>query len=203
MEQQITLLDKAINCDEIIRKLKSDEMIDELTLTQCAYFAQQSIEFTLKYILNVLRISYKRTHNLGELIILVQMKLPIFCEDLKEYSARITSWEAESRYDINFRVTINQIENAQRIFGELLNEIEYSLHYYKGEDWQFCYDFIKSTGVKYEEDIVNGMLNVYHASNIKKPLTVNIYKSIRENLNNYFKTELATDLNLDTSKKNR
>jgi HEPN domain-containing protein len=197
MKQQITLLDKAINYNTIIEILKKDALVDELTLSYCAFLSQQSIEFALNFILESLDISYKRTHNLGNLMKLIQTKLPIFCVELKEYATQISSWESESRYDVNFKTTINKVETAQKLFKILLSEVEFSLYFYKKDNWNTCIQLLKNKGYKNEEEIVKCMLTVAEDIHIQQPLRYDVYELLKSHIAEY--PEKNVELKIQTS----
>lgn len=57
--------------------------LDDDFIYPICYPTQQAIEKLLKYTLDVLGINYNETHNIGELIDLINMKLPFLYTHIK------------------------------------------------------------------------------------------------------------------------
>lgn len=98
--------------------------IDELYRDECCYQIQQAIEKSLKYVLEVNKISYKFKHSLKPLIDIVEnlsIKVP---NDIKDKVDMLDSWESESRYNDNFYALKKDIEIEIQATSILIKEIE-------------------------------------------------------------------------------
>lgn len=87
---------------------------DEGYLELVCFDVQQSMEFTLKYILECNGIKYPRTHDIKRLIKLLEEEgnCPNEVKALKENADDYTKWEADSRYDDDFMETVSVIDDA-------------------------------------------------------------------------------------------
>lgn len=80
-------------------KSKSD---DEFFLNLSGYLTQQSLEFALKYVLQMYGIEYQRTHNINMLLKQLPNELAYLAEPYEFIGDTLTNWEANSRYVMNY-----------------------------------------------------------------------------------------------------
>ena len=110
-----TLLDLAYGDIRSLTYLCFD---DEYVLNVAAYHIQQAYEKVIKFILEMEGVPYPKTNNLVKLGALV----PSTRQHLVNLNANdllyITSYEASSRYDPNFHVTVERLEYYTRLVNE-------------------------------------------------------------------------------------
>jgi len=95
---------------------------DDAFLDETCYNLQQSIELTLKYIVEMNGEEYIETHDVrAQLNILAKNKIEIPFEDkIRNMASTINSWEAESRYNDNFTAVIEDVNEAREIAKEII-----------------------------------------------------------------------------------
>lgn len=91
-----------------------DYEYDELFLRDAAYNLQQGVEKALKAFLECVGVTVPNTHKIGKLLKMSKDNgsAIIITEWIKEHSERLEAWEAESRYDLDFCVELDTIQNA-------------------------------------------------------------------------------------------
>lgn len=100
--------------------------IDDAYLDDCCYNLQQSIEMTLKYIVEMYGESYTANHDIRAQL----NKLKKLCTDLPHsaelsmMAVTLNSWEAESRYKDSFFSTIDEINMAMQYAEDLISFAE-------------------------------------------------------------------------------
>ena len=114
MAEAMTLFDKALsnfNAARILRDFMGD---DEEQLNIIAYHLQQSLEFSIKYSLEMNGIEYPKTHSIEQLVRIaeknsVDLNLG---EYIEEHCEMFSSWEEKSRYILGYLVEIKKIDRA-------------------------------------------------------------------------------------------
>ncbi len=96
---------------KILFKMASN---DEEQLNIIGYHIQQSIELAIKHIFSLHGISFQKTHDLDQLIVMaennnIDLHLP---EYLKDKADVISLWKTKTRYTIGFKVELRRIEKA-------------------------------------------------------------------------------------------
>ncbi len=95
---------------------------DDAFLDDCCYNLQQSIEFGLKYIVEMHGENYVETHDVrAQLNKLKSLgaELPFF-EKIRALAGTLNGWEAESRYNDDFTALIEDVEDARVLAREIL-----------------------------------------------------------------------------------
>lgn len=124
-----TYYDKALSNFKTARIIYKTAANDDEQLNIVGYHIQQSIELAIKHILAMHGMSFQKTHDLDQLIVLaksnnIELYLP---EYLQEKADVISLWETKTRYVIGFKVELNRIEKAlielERYF-DLLSSLE-------------------------------------------------------------------------------
>lgn len=193
---ELTLLDKAIAYNKNATMLLTHRMDDECFLSLCCFNMQQAHEMLLKYLLEYFNIDYKRTHDIDYLISTLETQVPVFCTELKDIADTLTDWESKSRYASNFLGTVREVERSQHVFSLMLNELEFNHLCINTEDYNYCYQYIKSQGYKYQSDIIKCSEDIV-ANHLIRPFNQNAYSLIRSKLPEYFNQS-----NGDSSKTN-
>lgn len=112
MNNSQTLFDKAVtnfNSANILRKYAET---DESQLNIIAYHLQQSVEFAIKYLLEMNGVIYPKTHDIDQLILIanennVNLQLP---ESLIDKAEMLTLWEQKSRYVLGYKIDLKKID---------------------------------------------------------------------------------------------
>ncbi len=109
-----------------VASLIMNTLTDELALCKSAYHVQQAVEKTLKGILELsgIDVSYKqyRTHDIDLLISFVPKDKEI-PEIIQERAFKITKWAVESRYNVNYRVSLKELHLVYEACSEWLEQI--------------------------------------------------------------------------------
>ena len=124
------LLKRARTDIEIARTLMSprgNPENDSLITAQAAYHIQQGIEKSLKYQIEMSGKPYRKIHNLTGLIIDAELTGIVISDELKAMAYLITDWEASSRYNDDFEVSLTDMEKAIRLYEELETQILHHL----------------------------------------------------------------------------
>ncbi|MGL6175163.1 MAG: HEPN domain-containing protein [Cellulosilyticaceae bacterium] len=101
-------------------------MNDELALCKAAYHVQQGVEKILKGLIELngedLAGNKKyRTHDIDLLISFLDSgSVP---EEIEDRAYKITKWATESRYNINYRVSLKEINTVYQIAVSWLDKI--------------------------------------------------------------------------------
>jgi len=114
MDNEMTLYDKALSNYNSARILRSNLTDDENQINIVAYLLQQSLEFALKYFLELGGVEYPKTHDIDQLIRLgksnqVDLYLTEYIED---HAEMFSQWESKSRYVLGYLVEIKKIDRA-------------------------------------------------------------------------------------------
>lgn len=96
---------------------------DSMITDQAAYHIQQGIEKALKYQTEINGAPYKKIHNLAGLIADAEKTGLNISAELKMMSYKISDWEASSRYNDDFSVSVDDLETALRLYDELEKSI--------------------------------------------------------------------------------
>lgn len=109
---------KLANAENDYYKLSNDDAY----VDDCCYNLQQTIEYCLKYIVEMNGENYVENHDvraqLNKLSNL-NVKLP-FLDDIRKMASTINSWEAESRYNDNFTALKEDIDDAKKLANEMV-----------------------------------------------------------------------------------
>lgn len=132
-------------------KIKSVELaIDYLEDTQfdfsgeLCFGIQQILEFTIKYVLEIKGVKYRRTHDIEYLFDLLSSvyELSDVAIQLRSVANKITKWEASSRYDEGFTVEPNTVRETyslvKRFYEEVTAEYAISTSRYTQQQIQWC-----------------------------------------------------------------
>ena len=127
MSETKNLFDKALtnfDCAKIIRSSINNE--DEELINLVGYHLQQSIELSIKFILETNGVEYPSTHRIEDLIKIAKnnnVDLHIN-EYIKEHDALLTSWEANTRYIVGYLIELEKVDKAivelESYFEELI-----------------------------------------------------------------------------------
>lgn len=97
---------------------------DDCFLDACCYNLQQSIEFSLKFLVEMIGQHYAENHDIrANLNILNRFEYHPSCElELRNLASTLYSWETESRYKDSFVALIEDVDCAFICARSLLNE---------------------------------------------------------------------------------
>lgn len=95
---------------------------DDAFLDDCCYNLQQTVEFSLKYIVEMNGENYVENHDVrAQLNKLRTMGVTLpFGEDIRRLASVLNSWEAESRYNDDFTSLIEDVEDVRRLADTML-----------------------------------------------------------------------------------
>lgn len=117
----ITMYNRAIaqysQIDFCIGKISTNTAYLDLA----CFDAQQALEFLMKHILIEHGVQFKKTHNIGYLLDLLNSIGFNFDlkEDLSSIVDTITNWEQTSQYGSGVRTTINTVNRVKKIFDSM------------------------------------------------------------------------------------
>lgn len=100
--------------------------IDDCYLDACCYNLQQSIEFSLKFLVEMTGQQYAENHDIrANINILNKIDYHTSYEkDLRNMASTLYSWETESRYKDSFVAVITDVEEAFKYAKALLIEAQ-------------------------------------------------------------------------------
>lgn len=127
MKEFETLFDKAKQNYKVAKIIYSTTASDdEAYLNYVGYHLQQSVEFTLKYILEMNGIEYPKSHDIEQLIRLANKNNVnlYLTEYIEEHSEMFSSWEAKTRYILNYRLEEKKINKAIEELEKYLEIVE-------------------------------------------------------------------------------
>ena len=95
---------------------------DDAFVDDCCFNLQQSIELSLKFLVELNGENYIENHDIrAQINKLKQMGAYIPCEEkLRLYASLINSWEVESRYNDSFVAIKDDIDDVKIIADELI-----------------------------------------------------------------------------------
>ena len=114
MKEYETLLDKAYINYLTSSHLYTLSLDDDAYINIIAYHLQQALELAIKFVLEQNGVEYPRTHDIEQLVLIankenVDLKLTEYIDDHQE---TFSSWEAKTRYVLNYYVDIKKIEKS-------------------------------------------------------------------------------------------
>ena len=97
--------------------------LDDAYVDECCFNLQQSIEFALKYLVEMHGENFVENHDIrAQINKLKKLDVYIPCEEKLRYLAStINSWEVETRYNDNFVALLEDIEDVRKIASELID----------------------------------------------------------------------------------
>ncbi len=100
--------------------------LDDAYVDECCFNLQQSIEFALKYLVEMHGEYFVENHDIrAQINKLKKLDVYIPCEEKLRYLAStINSWEVETRYNDNFVALLEDIEDVRKIASELIDYCE-------------------------------------------------------------------------------
>lgn len=100
--------------------------IDDCYLDACCYNLQQSIEFSLKFMVEMTGQQYAENHDIRANINILNRSdyHVIFEQELRNMASTLYSWETETRYRDSFVALIEDVEEAFKYAGALLKEAQ-------------------------------------------------------------------------------
>lgn len=120
------LLSRAKVAYEIAEHSISKIQTDDCYLDCCCYNLQQSIEFSLKFLVEMTGQQFAENHDIrANINLLNKMGYHVsFEKDLRNMASTLYSWETESRYKESFVATLEDINEAFTYALELIKEAE-------------------------------------------------------------------------------
>ena len=95
---------------------------DDIYADYCCYHLQQSIEFTVKYIVEMQGDKYFETHDIRKNLALINDDdLKSLISDIRKMASTLNEWEANSRYNDEFFAMNEDIDDAIKIAEKLIN----------------------------------------------------------------------------------
>ena len=96
--------------------------IDDAYIDECCFNLQQTIEFCLKYLVEMAGEVYLENHDIrSQINRLKKLNQYIPCEDkLRLLASLINSWEVETRYNDSFTALLEDIDDVRVIADEII-----------------------------------------------------------------------------------
>ena len=143
---------------------------DDAFLDSACFEIQQSIEFALKYWIELSGLGYSRTHDIANLIaqLVAHGERAEVLQELNNNANLYTSWEARSRCYDDFCSTIHDVTIAAELAAKLIDLLKsYSSNDEKDEDFiawcnEFAPEAIKSRPM---HEMLEIMRPIYEAQN--------------------------------------
>ena len=100
--------------------------VDDAYVDECCFNLQQTIEFCLKYLVEINGEHYIENHDIrAQMNKLKSLGKFIPCEEkLRLMASTINSWEVETRYNDNFVALLEDIDEVRIIATELIDYCE-------------------------------------------------------------------------------
>ena len=100
--------------------------LDDAYTDECCFNLQQTIEFCLKYLVEMAGSRYVENHDIrAQIKKLKQLGKYIPCEEkLRVLASTINSWETETRYNDNFVALLEDIDEVMKMAEELIEYCE-------------------------------------------------------------------------------
>lgn len=97
--------------------------VDDAYIDDCCYNLQQSIEYCLKYIVELNGSNYVENHDIRvQLNKLKELKAKFpFEEVIRKNASIINSWETESRYNDDFTALIEDIDEIMSLTKDIID----------------------------------------------------------------------------------
>lgn len=102
---------------KIIRSHIKDE--NDIMINMCSYHLQQALELSLKYTLEINGIEYPNTHRIEDLLRIGKInKVDLHINEyINEHDTMFSSFEANTRYIVEYLVDLDKVDRA-------INEVE-------------------------------------------------------------------------------
>ncbi len=96
--------------------------IDDAYIDECCFNLQQTIEFCLKYLVEMAGEAYTENHDIrAQINKLKKLNQFIPCENnLRTLASLINSWEVETRYNDNFTALLEDIDEVRIVADKIL-----------------------------------------------------------------------------------
>ncbi|MBQ4571039.1 MAG: HEPN domain-containing protein [Bacilli bacterium] len=96
--------------------------VDDAYIDECCFNLQQTIEFCLKYLVEMAGEVYPENHDIrSQINRLKKLNQYIPCEDkLRLLASLINSWEVETRYSDSFTALLEDIDDVRVIADEII-----------------------------------------------------------------------------------
>lgn len=109
---------KLINAENDYYKLS----VDDAFVDDCCYNLQQTIEYCLKYIVEMNGENYIENHDVrAQLNKLDSLNVVLpFKDDIRKLASTINDWEAESRYNDDFTALKEDIDDAKKLANDMI-----------------------------------------------------------------------------------
>lgn len=107
-----TYLDKSKTNYNGARDLYKLKVTDEAYVNLVGYFLQQAAELGIKYIYDIIGISYPKSNDISNLINNLPKQYRKYTKPLEEYSYTLTKWNTDTRYKKGFRSNVIDIEKS-------------------------------------------------------------------------------------------
>lgn len=110
---------KFINAQNDYYRLSEDDAYAD----DCCYNLQQTIEYCLKYIVEINGENYVESHDLrAQLNKLKNMNIDLpFADDARHLASTINSWEVETRYNDDFIALKDDIDEVIPLAGKIID----------------------------------------------------------------------------------
>ena len=131
----VKTFDSAKNCLKWAKLMINSD--DEFDLKQSAYNIQQCVEKTLKFLLNDVGVTPKKTHDISVLLSQLPENYDSIDEEvvLKVYSfaPSLTEWEAKTRYDEDYLVARRFVLYGLELASELVGVVDTYIETHTGK----------------------------------------------------------------------
>lgn len=121
-----TLLTRARHNHKVAMSLWNVMGSDELYLNSIGFNLQQSVELAINFVLEQNGVTYPRTHELVQLYQLSKKENVdlLLSEYMYDHLEMFTSWEAKTRYILDFVLEKDKVQRAMREVHKYLLSVE-------------------------------------------------------------------------------
>lgn len=123
MSKLLTRADIDLQIAEQLLSTSGNPNDDYLITNIAAFHAQQAIEKALKYKIKISGMPYADTHNLEELINILESNKFAISSELKTVASDVSSWETSYQYDDDFYAVKSNVEYAVQSYKELRKQL--------------------------------------------------------------------------------
>lgn len=127
-----TLLTKAFENLRVSEMILHNMGDDEVYLNYAGYHLQQAVELSMKYFLENNGLTYPKTHNIEQLILICH-KNKISLEKhsyIEEHAEMFSAWESKTRYILGYQLELSKVQRAYsevKCFLEFIKDISENL----------------------------------------------------------------------------
>lgn len=162
MSDNRSLLDIAITNYDVANELYRMKTDDPIRLNIIGYHLQQATELGIKHLLEMEGKTYPRSHDIGDLIKLLDN--PEKMEDIDLFAPKISEMESRTRYDKDYSASVRIIEKVfpmvEGFLRELINDEQINLFCESHSGSHIQNEAIREDWQKYLPQVAESVLKI-------------------------------------------